>query len=259
VTLSVLGGSQPGRFCSYLHDAIRGGAGDDGLCQRFQLLVYPDVSKDWQNVDRWPDTEAKKQAWEVFQRLDRLVPKDVLAECYEGDIPFLRFEENAQAVFDDWRADLERKVRSGEEHPALESHLAKYRSLVPSLALLVALVDGETASVSLATLEKAIAWAKYLESHARRIYGLAIDPAVQGARALAKRIKNGEVKDGFSLREVYRRHWSGLSDRETVEPAVDLLVELGWLKEVVEQTAGAPKTFYRVNPAVLPKNGHGGE
>jgi hypothetical protein len=75
----------------------------------------------------------------VFKRLDTLNPEDVRAECYDGEIPFLRFEQNAQAVFDDWRAKLEDKVRSGHEHPALESHLAKYRSLVPSLALLIAL------------------------------------------------------------------------------------------------------------------------
>src|SRR6476646_6676653 len=49
-TVSVMGGSQPGKFWSYLQSAIRGGAGDDGLSQRFQLLVYPDVSKDWRNV-----------------------------------------------------------------------------------------------------------------------------------------------------------------------------------------------------------------
>lgn len=257
VTLSVLGGCQPGKFCSYLHAAIHGGAGDDGLCQRLQLLVYPDVSKAWRNVDQWPDTAAKQRVWEVFKRLDTLKPEDVRAERYDGEIPFLRFEENAQGVFDAWRAELEVKVRSGDEHPALESHLAKYRSLVPSLALLIALVDGETASVSLGALEKAIAWAKYLESHARRVYGLAIDPAAQAARALAKRIKDGDVKDCFSLRDVYRRHWSGLSERETLEPAVHLLIDLNWLKEGVHQTSGAPKTFYLINPALTPENGHG--
>jgi len=253
-----MGGSQPGKFCSYLQSAIRGGVGDDGLVQRFQMLVYPDVSKDWRNIDRWPDNEAKQKAWEVFKRLDTLNPASIQAECFDGEIPYLRFEYDAQGAFDDWRSELERKIRSGEDHPAIESHLAKYRSLVPSLALLVHLADGDGGPIPLVALQKAIAWAVYLESHARRIYGIATDPAASGAKALAKRIKDGGIKDGFTLREVYRRHWSGLSDRESVEPAVDLLVDLGWLKECTEQTEGRTKTFYRINPAVRAENGQAG-
>jgi putative DNA primase/helicase len=52
----------------YLGAALKGGAGDDGLVQRFQLAVYPDVSRRWRNVDRWPDTQARQRAWEVFQK-----------------------------------------------------------------------------------------------------------------------------------------------------------------------------------------------
>jgi putative DNA primase/helicase len=40
--------------------------------------------------------------------------------------------------------DLEKRLR-GDLHPALESHLAKYRKLVPALALICHLVDGGTA------------------------------------------------------------------------------------------------------------------
>ena len=65
--------------------------------------------------------------------------------------------------------------------------------------------------------------------------------------------------DGFTLRKVYRRLWSGLSDRESVEPAVDLLVNLGWLKECEEQTGGRTRTFYRINPAVRAENGEAGK
>ena len=41
VTLSVIGGAQPGRIAEYLRHAVRGTAGDDGLMQRFSLLVWP--------------------------------------------------------------------------------------------------------------------------------------------------------------------------------------------------------------------------
>ncbi len=45
---------------------------DDGLVQRFQLLVWPDTSERWVNLDCWPDAAAKQLVFEVFQRLDTL-------------------------------------------------------------------------------------------------------------------------------------------------------------------------------------------
>jgi putative DNA primase/helicase len=255
VTLSVLGSIQPTRLLDYLSSALAGGADDDGLMQRFQLLVYPDVAKRWRNVDRWPDTEAKQRAWAVFERLDALDPAEIGAECDDGDdaVPFLRFDVKAQGLFDDWRTRLEETVRSGDEHPALESHLAKYRSLVPSLALLLHLADDARGAVGEEAARKAIGWAAYLETHARRVYGIAIDPAALAAKALAKRIEAGELKDGFTLRDIYRKHWAGLAKKEAVQHGVDLLVELHWLMEVVEETGGKPKTSYRFNPKLRAK------
>ena len=74
VCLSVLGGIQPGKIQSYIHAAISGGSGDDGLLQRFGLLVYPDVQGPWIHVDRYPDTEAKNRAFKVFEYFDAIVP-----------------------------------------------------------------------------------------------------------------------------------------------------------------------------------------
>ncbi len=50
--------------------------------------------------------------------------------------------DDERELFDGWRADLEHRLRAEEDHPVLLSHLAKYRSLLPSLALLFHLIDG---------------------------------------------------------------------------------------------------------------------
>jgi putative DNA primase/helicase len=209
-----MGAITPGRLLDYLGAALKGGAGDDGLLQRFQLMVYPDVDKRWRNVDRWPDTDAKGRAWEIFQQLDTLDPATIGAQQDDGDdgVPFVRFDQSAQALFDEWRSKLEVKVRSGDEHPALESHLAKYRSLVPSLALLIHLADGGQGSVGEKSIQKAIRWTAYLESRARRIYSIVTNSAAIAGKALAKRIHKGELRDGFTLREIYRKHWAGLCE-----------------------------------------------
>jgi hypothetical protein len=45
--VSMLGGIQPARLLSYLSDAVQDGPRNDGLLQRFQVLVYPDIPRDW--------------------------------------------------------------------------------------------------------------------------------------------------------------------------------------------------------------------
>ena len=257
LTLSLLGGITPGALSDYLRAAIQGGVGDDGLMQRLQLLVYPDVNRQWRNVDRWPETAARQRVWDVIERLDKLDAKAVPNVQYDTDCEryYLRFDGAAQEMFDTWRAGLEQRIRGGDEHPAIESHLAKYRSLVPSLALLFQLADNEGGPVGTAAMEKSLAWATYLESHMRRVYAIAIDSSAIAAKALAGRLEHGDLEDGFRARDVYRRAWSGLSDPQAVSQALDVLVDLHWLRECEEQhAAGGRRTIhYRINPRTVPK------
>lgn len=70
----------------------------------------------------------------------------------DNKIPFLRFALEAQGLFVEWRGELEARLRTGGLPEALESHLAKYRSLIPSLALLIHLVDVGGGPVGLLSL-----------------------------------------------------------------------------------------------------------
>jgi hypothetical protein len=251
--LSILGSIQPGPLSSYVYQATQGEKGDDGLLQRFQLLVWPDPNPTWKNVDRWPDVEAKNRAYEVFRRLDALNPEDFGAsgEDEEG-IPAVRFTGDAQEIFDQWRDELEVRLRSTELPPALESHLAKYRSLMPSLALIFQLIEfvdgsGDGGAVGLRAALQAAAWCKYLETHARRLYSSAENPAIEGARVLLERIRKGEVSDGDSTRSVYRKHWTKLSTPEEVNGACSVLEEFGWLRVETAKTSGRSTTRLRLH------------
>jgi hypothetical protein len=93
--LSVFGAITPGRLSDYVYQAVRGGAGDDGLIQRFQMIVWPDAPEEWQMIDRWPDTQAKNAAFEIFKVLSGDIPGAVMLEG--NDIPVLRFSEGGQA------------------------------------------------------------------------------------------------------------------------------------------------------------------
>ena len=260
--MSMLGGIQPGRLRSYLADALKDGPSNDGLIQRFQLLVWPDTEPEWKYVDRAPDRASEATAERVFRNL--------VALDSEGPMRF-RFAPDAQALFIEWLARLEVRVRGEELHPALVSHLSKYRSLMPSLALLFELADWAAAGpmsveagatdpdqclrVSLEHARQAVAWCGYLESHARRIYSCITTPQMRATQLLAEKLKKRQIApDGFfSCREVYLKGWSGLDTPELARMAVGVLQDAGWIRDVDREPGpfgGRPSARYQVNPRV---------
>jgi hypothetical protein len=257
VTLSILGGIQPSPLSQYLRSALSGGVGDDGLMQRFQLLVFPDVSSDWRNVDRYPESGAKNRAFEIYKDVTALDPKAIGAVSDEvGATPYLHFAGDAQDLFDGWRAELEIDLRTGKAgHPALESHLAKYRSLMPSLALLFHLIDRVSdrttvSEISFEATHLATAWCTFLFEHAKRIYGMALNSTAHLAKSLAEHIEQGSLSNPFTAREIYLKHWTGLASAKEVAEPLDLLVDLGWLRPIPVQRGGRPTQHYYVNPKI---------
>lgn len=249
--LSLIGSTQPSMIGEYVGKANRGGASDDGMLQRFSLAVWPDPSGTWKEIDQFPDNRARDTAWETFTRLDALTASDVGAEREEyDDIPFLRLSEAASGYFKDWRVDLETKLRSGEHGEALESHLAKYRKMVPALALINHLADGGTGPISETAMVRALGFSVYLQSHAVRLYGAKQADEVATAKAILKHVRRGALADGFTSRDVMRPCWSGLTDLERVKRGLGLLAELGWLRPATAQTGGRPTTGYWINPKV---------
>jgi putative DNA primase/helicase len=257
VCLSMLGSTQPGRISQYLARAIRGGRGDDGLIQRFGLLVWPDVCREWRHVDRWPDRGARDAAHLVFTRLDQLDWRAIRAQRDRGSngdeegLPYLRYGIDAYDTFVGWRSELEYRLRVGDLHPALESHLSKYRKLVPSLSLICHLVDGKAGPVEATSVKRAIAWAAYLETHARRAYGSVTAAEADTARAILARIHSGHLQGEFSSRDVWRPGWSRLTDRSAVQAGLNMLVDYDWLVARRIDTGGRPSTVYRVPDMVI--------
>lgn len=254
VTVSIIGGIQPGVLASYVRDTKQGGKGDDGLLQRFGLIVYPDIAKEWRNVDRKPDQQARQAVDALIADLASMTPESVGATVDEYQpIPFLRFDHAAQALFEEWLSDLEGKIRSDDEHPAIISHLSKYRKLLPALALINHLCAGGKGPVTERPLSQALLMVDYLESHARRVYSYALRPDVDAARSLLSKIKARKLQAPFSARHVYRANWSGLGTPEEAGSAIRLLCDLGWLLEVTQErdaNGGRPSPIYAAHPSI---------
>ncbi|MCC6811740.1 MAG: DUF3987 domain-containing protein [Deltaproteobacteria bacterium] len=254
--VSMVGTIQPGVLTRHVSEQLRGAA-NDGLAQRFQLMVYPDDDREWSYVDEWPDGEAKKRAAEAFQKLDEIELTLLGAKIDPDDdrARVLHFCDEAQAVFKDWLAGLEAKVRNADEHPIITEHLGKYRSLMPSIAGLIHLSNAAVGltpagDIGADAARSAVEWCAYLEAHARRVYGCALSRSANAARLLASKIRNRKLGDRFRARDVYINEWSGLATAHEAKKAIDTLEEFGWLRGHDAKTGGRGTIEYEINPRV---------
>ena len=249
LSVCVLGGIQPGKLQNYVRQAKGCGNSDDGLMQRFQLLVWPDVSAEWIDVDRYYDQQAFDDVMAAFMRLRDLLPTDVNARTdMLGGAAYLQFDDGAQALFNGARQGFEVSVRSGQCHPALEAHFSKYPRMIAALSLIIHLVDGGIGPVGVEATNKAIGWAKYLTKHAQRAYGAADNAAAQSAKALSEKIEQGIVQSGFTARSIVRKGWQYLSSKDDVTAALEWLIDADWIVAEEMKSKGRPTTVYIINP-----------
>ncbi|MDD3158619.1 YfjI family protein [Anaeromusa sp.] len=256
--LSVLGGIQPGKLQTYLLQCANS-LKNDGMLQRIQLLVYPDEPEKEQIVDEYPNGEALKRAYAIFEKLATMdfLKAGAVSEISEEEKEkiFFRFTDEAQEVFFEWYLDNQKKAKE-EEYPPMCEHLSKYPSLVPSLALVFHLIEvaggAAPGPVSEAATVLACTWADVLESHARRVYGMSSDTKQASASALAKKIKAGELGSKFTVRDLYRKGWALLDEAGAGAACQELEAE-GWLRRVPFNGPGRPKEEYEVNPKIIKK------
>lgn len=253
VNLSVCGTTQPRRLAGYIRDSIR--RFDDGMVQRIQLLAWPDFKGEFREVDRYPDSAARQAALGCYTDLAELDVREIEARWDEDSgpagVPYLRFVDDAQEEFSEWRVSLEHALRSDELPPALTAHLSKYRGLIPRLALICHLANNDYGPVSLRAVTQAIGWADYLQSHARRAYAsLSVDNA-EAARAIWRRVRKGDLTGPFTARDIQRKGWSGLADKERVASGLAALLDADWIAASVTETGGRPSTTYQPNPKAM--------
>lgn len=256
VNISLFGTTQPDRLARYMTDSLQ--RFNDGMVQRLQLLAWPDFAGAYVECDRAALSEARAAAWEFYRDMATTDVRELRAVLDEtagpGRFPFLRFAPDAQALFSHWMEGLEHKLRGGDLEPALMAHLAKYRGLIPRLALLCHVAGNAFGPVSREALQMAICWGEYLESHAQRAYGALSLDNVSAARSIWRRVRRGDLPQTFTGRDVQRKGWSGLGQKERVEAGLKALCEADWLVSSQSGSGaagGRPSTLYRPNPCAL--------
>ena len=271
--LSVIGGIQPDKLEYYLAKTVKG-LGNDGLIQRFQLLVYPDPLPNNKEKDLPPDKASRDAIYSLFETIDNMQLGDFtryganpVDEYHKR--PYYRFSDKAYPIFMSWYDDLKEKANDAE-HGIIAEHLIKYAKTVPSLALIFHLIDcieygGNLDAVTDTALKAAINWCEVLQTHMMRAYSAVTDSANIKASYLADKIlkvvkqgtdktdKTDWLEHGFTARQLIRRGWKGLTDADDVINALEVLIEHDWLSwEKVESTGqgGRPTERYYINPRI---------
>lgn len=256
VNISLFGTAQPQRIANLVASSTA--KHDDGMIQRLQLLAWPDFVSEWVPADRMPDQRAQEAAFACCQRLSELTANAVDGDTERaGAVPYLRLTDDAREVFNAYRFDLEAQVRSRSLPEPLAAHLSKFRGLIPRLALILHLAGGGRGQVTGDAMQVAVKWAQYLEAHARRMYASVDMVTADTAGLILRRIRNGELLDGFCQRDINQKDWSGLRDARAVQEALTTLQEHGWLRVSKTPTSGRPKEIYHINPAAVSKANFG--
>lgn len=258
---SLFGGIQPTKLLPYLQAAT--GFENDGFVQRLQVAVYPDPAP-WNYEDEFPDKVARDKAFDLIKAI---ADSDFRAIAYDADeynsLPYTRFDNDAQAVFKQWLIELQTQVLPNESG-LLEEHFNKYRSLMPSLALIFHVVNvidnpapadkSQKQFVSSDAATMAVRWCEYLMSHARRIYGLLDTAPLEAAKDLLRHIRQGDLPDGFKARDVRQKNWKGLTSSEQIGAALSELVTRHYVREVMperDSNGGRPEAIrYAINPRI---------
>ena len=74
---------------------------------------------------------------------------------------------------------------------------------------------------------------------------------MDSAKALANKVHRGELKRGFTVRDIYRKNWSMLSTPKEAADAVEVLIDAGWLRPYTEKQPGMdgrPTVRFCINP-----------
>jgi hypothetical protein len=281
ICIVLFGGIQPIKLIYYLRNP-KTNLAHDGMMQRFQAAVYPDLLRNLQPVDQCEDIDAKNSCYAIMETLAKADFQDFGAIYTEyGKVPYFHFdtESGAQTLFNEWELANQAKAEDKNEDHVLREHFSKFPKLVASLAAVFHVIeladtDSKSTYIHKRHVEKALKWATYLESDARRIYELAKTPSLAAAFCLAGKLTDAEtkiddwMKGGFTERDLSRKHWQGVDEPPLVKSALARLEECRWIrsqKVVHGSSGGRPTIYYQINPAIIarrtaknePKSGFG--
>jgi hypothetical protein len=244
--VNVIGGIQPGRLGESLL-----GLTDDGMAARL-LFVWPN-RRPWARPSATADLSGFEAA---ARRLDAL---DWERDSDQREPVRVLLAPGAADVFD--RCQQFYRDQEQEAGGLFKSFIGKLSGLTLRLALASEFSrwayegGAEPQVIGASTLEAVADFvAGYALPMAERVYGDAALPEVErNAAILARHIKRKRLRSVNSRQLMREERLPGLRDASALDPALEALVEAGWLKHDPHRkggTVGRSTKDYAVNPAI---------
>ncbi len=260
-TLSIIGGIQPSKLQRYISEAYSFD-NSDGLPQRF-IFAYPDTCRRGEKPTQ-ADYDQMLNGYAAANRICKTLAEfnfNGKVNGANGDIfQIVKFSREAQAVVDEWNGDIESEAESLQiEDEPFSSYLYKLPKSCFAIALIFHCLEHINDAVfpdemTIETTLKAIAYTEVLTTHARRVFALGENQIFSLAQILIGKIKKGELEQGFTIREVMRKHWSGLGTKDTAQDVIGLLIDYGYLLELPTSGEGRPTIKYAFHPSLETEN-----
>lgn len=235
--ISIIAGTQPDIIKKLLDHSVKH---NDGFIQRFQMMSFPDPVDQDVFIDKAKDELAYQKVENLFIELDALddEKEQIFKFCLEASKEYENFYNQLK----------QRNINDN----LLESTLQKYDALVAKLSLIFQLVkDQESKEIDLESLQMALKWADYLESHTVRLYSLTKNKSSIKANII-ERICNNSIYDKMTIRQLFQKNWKDIKQSEEFNQAIEELEDAHILRiEEKQNTNGGPKSkIIRVNPLV---------
>jgi hypothetical protein len=250
-TLSIIGGVQPSKLQRYVSEAYSFD-NSDGFLQRF-LFAYPDIEKCLEKPTE-NDFRAMQKGFaganETFAKLAEYDFNGCVIGANGDHFHAVKFAPDAQIEIDEWKDETEAEAEKLQiEDEAFSAFLYKLPKNCFAVALIFHCLENINQSyfpdeITQATTLKAVTYIEILKSHARRVFALGENQIFALANTLLGKIKKGDLKQGFTGREVARKQWSGLKSKDTVQDVLSLLIDYGYLREIHTEGEGRRTTKY---------------
>lgn len=154
---------------------------------------------------------------------------------------------DANSVREDYQRYIETKLGNEWEH--MRDWGGKLTGTMMRIAALLHLSSSpDTDSMSAETVVKAVGIAECLSSHAEAAYQMmGGDKGQVDAKYLWRRIQN-TGQDEMSKRDLFNTCKGKFKTVENIEPALNVLVDMGYIQVKTVQTGGRPTQKIKVNP-----------
>ncbi|MDA7704969.1 DUF3987 domain-containing protein [Rickettsiales bacterium] len=267
--ISIIGNTTPDAMKKYLERAIN--SFNDGLLQRFQLLIYPDEIQN-KYIDQKPNEEAKEEIIKIVNFLNENDFLDIATgqiEKYGKNYPYFSFDGNTQEIFKNWHLENDQEsdkyIKKGKS--LIAQHLSKYNKLLPSICLIFHLskMDKNQKYINQETIIKAINFCNYLKSHAIRIYSLfdddnhndeallLIDKIKEKIKKDQKNNKESKLLEEFTKRDLKR--FFNYLNKKPIDQILNILIDHNYLleREVKGDQGQKPTIYYKLNKELINK------